>query len=163
MDTKLNAARPEYQDLLQKLLRLEKHVEEQKDYCVEMMACRKARGGTLAYGRYEKYLSRYSGFTIIGPEAHLEEISKISYPLGSLIGEIQTEKDFVIGAGKLDKNQQQRAKDRFCHEINEYLTQWPPFSYGKADMFSIVYLLRVALGRSEYIDTFIKADHFLPD
>jgi len=163
MDTKLNAARPEYQHLFQKLLRLKKCVEEQKDYCVEMMACSKARGGTLAYGRYERYLRRYSGFTIIGLEAHLEEIAKISYPLRSLMERIQTQKDFVLGAGRLNKKQQQKAEGRFYREINEYLTQWPPFSSGKADMFSIVYLLYVALGRSEYIDTFIKADHFLPD
>ena len=162
MDTKLNAVRPEYQCLLQRLLKLEEHVEKQKDYCVKMIASSKA-GGTPDYDPYEKYLARYSGFTIISPEAHLYEIKKISYPLESLIRRIQNDKDFVIGAGRLDKTQQQKAESSFYSQINEYLTQWPPFSSGKADMFSIVFLLKVAQGRSEYIDTFIKADHFLLD
>lgn len=156
------AVRSEYQYLLEWLVGLEGHVDEQKKYLVEMIACEKAVK-TPAYDRYVEYLKRYTGYMVVGPEAHLEEVEKISIPLMLVMKLIETRKDFIIGNGMLDESQQLKAKNELVKNVREYLTQWPPFTYKKADAGSVVCSLYTAIGIKEYVETFISVQHMLPD
>lgn len=70
---------------------------------------------------------------------------------------------YYISGGMLDESQQLKAKNELVKNVREYLTQWPPFTYKKADAGSVVCSLYTAIGIKEYVETFISVQHMLPD